>query len=109
MTVKRTELEILNKAIDITEVKTQKLLELGRIEKSSPCMCEVKKPAFKKNDIIGVEKYYQEKIRAEESNIRAEMGQEKRIAELLIDIEGCSNQLNLLRWLYQESEDNNAK
>ena len=109
MTVKRNELEILNKAIDITEIKMQRVMELGRVEKETPCMCDIKRPVFKKGDTKGVEEYYQEKIKDAVANVRVEMGREKRIAELLIDIEGCSNQLNLLRWLYEESEDNNGR
>lgn len=105
MTVKRTELEILNKAIEITETKTMRINELGRIKKNSPSMCAVEERSFKKNDIKGVEKYYQEKMRAEEANIRAEAGKEKRIAELLIDIEGFNNQLDLLRWLYKDNNE----
>lgn len=48
MTVKRTELEILNKAIEIAETKTMRINELGRIEKDSPCMCAVEERSFKK-------------------------------------------------------------
>ena len=105
MTVKRTELEILNKAIEIAETKTMRINELGRIEKDNPSMCAVEERSFKKNDIKGVEKYYQEKMRAEEANIRAEARKEKRIAELLTDIEGFNTQLDLLRWLYKDNSE----
>lgn len=44
-------------------------------------------------------------MKVEESNIRAEAGKEKRIAELLIDIEGLNNQLDLLRWLYKDNSE----
>ena len=48
MTVNRTELEILNKAIEVAETKTMRINELGRIEKDSPCMCAVEERSFKK-------------------------------------------------------------
>ena len=44
-------------------------------------------------------------MRAEEANIRAEARKEKRISELLIDIEGFNNQLDLLRWLYKDNNE----
>ena len=105
MTVKRTELEILNKAIELTEAKIMRINELGSIAKDSPTMCAVKERSFKRNDIKEIEKYYQEKMREEEANIRAETRKEKRIAELLIDIEGFNNQLDLLRWLYKDNNE----
>ena len=105
MTVKRTELEILNKAIEISETRTLRIKSMEKLASTSACMCEVEERKFKKNDMEGIKKYYQEKMRCNESNIRGEMNLENQKKELLQEILGLSQQLDLLRWLYKDNNE----
>lgn len=93
MTIKRNELDILNKAIQITEVKAFK--EFARDEKVEEYN--------KKNSIC---------FKKEDYKLKYEHGLEIQRLESSIDIciaeiNGLNDQLNLLRWLYQESEEEN--
>ena len=88
MTIKRNELDILNKAIQITEVKAFK--EFERDEKTDEYN--------KKNNICFKKEDYKLKYEYELGIRRLESSIDICIAE----INGLNDQLNLLRWLYQE-------
>lgn len=100
MSIIRNELDILNKAIEISETRTLRIKSMEKLASTSACKCAVEERKFKKNDMKGIEKYYQEKMRCNESNLRSEINLESQKKELLQEISGLSEQLDLLRWLY---------
>lgn len=95
MTIKRTELDILNMAIQIAEVKVHREFERDKDvdeynNKNDVC--------FKKEDY---KREYEHKLEMQRLDARIERWNE--------EINGLKDQLDLLRWLYKESENNNAK
>jgi hypothetical protein len=102
MSIKRTELEILDMAISISGQHQSKINELGRIESKNIAMQEPAEPKLKKGDTDGLRNYYETKIHATEVNCGFEWERKKKIGELNEEIIGLFNQLELLRWLYKD-------
>ena len=88
MTIKKTELDILNMAISISEVKVHREFERDKeveIYNSKNNVC------FKKEDYKRQYEYNLEMQRID-----------ARIDRFNEEINGFNEQLNLLRWLYKE-------
>ena len=110
MSIKRTELEILDMAINISRQHQSKINDLERIKLNDIVLEEPAEPKLKKGDTEGLRNYYNAKIHAKEINCGLEWERKKKIGELSEEIIGLFNQLELLRWLYkdniQETEQN---
>jgi hypothetical protein len=103
MSIKRTELEILDMAISISRQHQSKINELGRIESKNIALEEPAEPKLKKGDTEGLRNYYEAKIHSTEVNCGFEWERKKKIGELNEEIIGLCNQLELLRWLYKDN------
>lgn len=108
--IKRTELEILEKAISLADDRGRKIAHLEVMTLKSPTMCDMKEPVLKKSDTKKQREYYEEKIRVEVANCQSEMKYEKGKEILIEEITGLNQQINLLRWLYEDiKEQTNEK
>jgi hypothetical protein len=105
MTVKRTELEILEKAISLADDRGRRIAHLEVMTLNSPTMCAIKKPILKKGDTKKQREYYEEKIRIEVENCKSEMKYEKGKEILIEEITGLNQQIDLLRWLYKDNSE----
>lgn len=108
--IKRTELEILEKAISLADDRGRKIAHLEVMTLNSPTMCAIKEPALKKSDTKKQREYYEEKIRIEVENCKSEIKYEKNKEILNEEITGLNQQINLLCWLYEDiKEQTNEK
>ena len=89
--IKRDELDILNMAIQIAEIKVHREFERDKIideYNNKNCKC------FKKGDYKREYEYNLEMQRLD-----------AKIDRLNEEVNGFNDQLNLLRWLYKEEEE----
>lgn len=108
--IKRTELEILEKAISLADDRGRRIARLEVMTLNSPTMCAIKEPFLKKSDTKKQREYYEEKIRIEIENCKSEMKYEKGKEILIEEITGLNQQIDLLRWLYEDiKEQTNEK
>ena len=103
MTVKRTELEILNFAIDIAAYKQELIYKEKRLKSENDYVkccdaCE-KKP---KEDIEWLKRKHLQEINKLEEEHRLDKEKAVDRAKLQKEIEQKEEQLNMLRWLYKE-------
>ena len=105
MTVKRTELEILEKAISLAYDRGRRIAHLEVMTLKSPTMCAIKEPVLKKSDTKKQREYYEEKIRMEVANCKSEMKYEKGKEILIEEITGLNQQIDLLCWLYKDNNE----
>ncbi len=110
MTIKRTELEILEKAISLADDRARRIAHLEVMTLNSPTMCAIKEcaikePVLKKSDTKKQREYYEEKIRIEVENCKSEMKYEKGKEILIEEITGLNQQIDLLCWLYKDDNE----
>ena len=105
MTVKRTELEILEKAISLADDRGRRIAHLEAMTLNSPTMCAIEEPVLKKGDTRKQREYYEEKIRIEVENCKSEMKYEKDKEILIEEITGLNQQIDLLCWLYKDKSE----
>ena len=103
--IKRTELEILEKAISLADDRGRKIAHLEVMTLYSPTMCAIKEPVLKKSDTKKQREYYEEKIRIEVDNCKSEVKYEKNKEILIEEISGLNQQIGLLRWLYEDIKE----
>lgn len=103
--IKRTELEILEKAISLADDRGRRIAHLEVMTSNSPTMCAIKVPVFKKSDTKKQREYYEEKIRIEVANCKSEMKYEKGKEILIEEITGLNQQIGLLCWLYEDIKE----
>ena len=103
MTVKRTELEILDMAISLAEAKESLRNALRRVENSSMCKkCSGEEPKLKKDDIEGLRRVYENRLDNQREELRAECSREVEKTELLERVLAKQKAIELLRWLYKD-------
>ena len=103
--IKRTELEILEKAISLADDRGRRIAHLEVMTLNSPTMCAIKEPVLKKSDTKKQREYYEEKIRIEVGNCKSEMKYEKDKEILIEEITSLNQQIDLLCWLYKDNNE----
>lgn len=80
MSIKRTELEILDMAINISRQHQSKINLLEKIESKNIVLEEPAEPKLKKGDTEGLKNYYNAKIHAKEINCGLEWERKKKMS-----------------------------
>ena len=100
--IKRTELEILDKAIDLAQ-RMQAAKDALKLSQERLMSCAIQEECKCKNmNLEGIRKMYEVRLANERSELKAEM--EKKVAEtkLADDVIALQDNIELLRWLYKE-------
>lgn len=103
MTVKRTELEILDMAISLAEEKAMLKCELDKSLKSIFNCCCKEEPKHKKDDIESLKRIYENRLDNQREELRVERNKAVRETEITERIKADDKAIELLRWLYKET------
>ena len=101
--VKRTELEILDKAISLACENENLRHQLQKAKESKMCCaCHKDEPKLKKEDFEGLRRIYENKLDDQRELLRAEKQKEVLETELYEKMQASDKAIELLRWLYKE-------
>ena len=104
--VKRTELEILDKAISLACENENLRHQLKQAKESKMCCaCYKDDYKLKKEDIEGLKRLYENKLENQKNELKAEKQKEVLETELYEKMQASNKAIELLRWLYKEQVD----
>ena len=104
--VKRTELEILDKAIALSCENENLRHQLQKAKESDMCCaCYKDDYKLKKEDIEGLKRLYENKLENQKNELKAEKQKEVLETELYEKMQASNKAIELLRWLYKEQVD----
>lgn len=104
--VKRTELEILDKAITLACENENLRHQLQKAKESKMCCaCYKDDYKLKKEDIEGLKRLYENKLENQKNELKAEKQKEVLETELYEKMQASNKAIELLRWLYKEQVD----